>query len=172
MKGTKLTKPTVSQTFSLPKPLIYYISKNANSAVYFKLYKTCTYFFLQGKWPLCHYLIVNYSYGSNPGIFPQAALLELQHFNEIVLKKLTVTNTFSVYCERPTAFLELLPKLQLRIKHLVLLHQEFGLNECHFLANLNLESIYLSNVKIFLNKNEIISAKKIIQIFSTCYSIT
>ena len=171
MKGTKLTNPLVSQTFSLPKPLMYYISKNANSAVYFKLYKSCTYFFLQEKRPICHGFFINFDYGNDLVFYDHTIILKSSHLNDMVLKNLTITNTFSIHSRRPTAFLELLPKLHLRIKHLILIFQDFGLTECNFLVSLNLESIQLDKVKIFINKNEIMNAEEIIEKFPTCYSI-
>lgn len=111
--------------------------------------------------------------GSIYGYFRQAINLLYKDTHVKRFNNLTVTHTLGVYTTHKTAFLELLPKLQLRIRHIILTHQQFSMKECNLLANLNLESVCFDAVKIFKCEvaREVMSAEEIITQFSSCDNI-
>uniref|UniRef100_A0A914YA34 Uncharacterized protein n=1 Tax=Panagrolaimus superbus TaxID=310955 RepID=A0A914YA34_9BILA len=53
----KFFETTKHQNFALPRPIMYYILKNANDIVLQKLFKSCKYFFGEKFTPICYSLV-------------------------------------------------------------------------------------------------------------------
>uniref|UniRef100_A0A914QY05 Uncharacterized protein n=1 Tax=Panagrolaimus davidi TaxID=227884 RepID=A0A914QY05_9BILA len=127
-----------SQIFSLPKPIIYYISKNpSTSKVYQKMIRTCKYFFFQN--PI---LIVKYiSLDTFSDTYPNYS------------SKLWITDNFSVFLPYQNDFEAFLPKIfKCNAKTLTLNFLSLNFEDFKMLSN-SAVSIDLSHSTIIKYKN-------------------